>query len=405
MTRPHTTFPRPYWTPRCCLLLAPVVFFFGIESLGLGAHATLIAMIIGAVVLDTQRARRGQQERDHHAQHLLEQAQNGRRCDTFSLYLRAFIADRTLQHSSQRDYGADESGVSNLETTIARALESTAPLVRVGGSRRLGAGQIDVDKSEWQNAVTTLCAQAKTVILVPSHREGLLWEIDLLIANDLWCKTIFVMPPTRLGNRRRIYSWWQMAQGVFRDKGIQLPDYRPNGMLFRLDRDWSIRGWTEIGKAGSKQLAHAFSRVSSLDSPHPPSKPDEFFAPSRPLYIGGRLLAAMVMIRIPLYLLAGIMFLFLFDPKTTVILPQMVVAATCVIACVSITFLIEGIPRALAAVGLSTLSLLGVPSYLVWLGDGSEWAVMPAATCFGLGLILVGAGIAIAAFTERAKNT
>jgi hypothetical protein len=85
----------------------------------------------------------------------------------------------------------------DLETLIAMAVSSHAPLVALGRpGEQVGAGRLLTTEESWQSEFTRLSASAKIIFILPSSKSGTKWELRNIFENEsLLSKTIFVIPP------------------------------------------------------------------------------------------------------------------------------------------------------------------------------------------------------------------
>ncbi|AOG23925.1 hypothetical protein [Acidovorax sp. RAC01] len=162
----------------------------------------------------------------------------------FFLYLRPFsstnklrLSDAHLNLFSWETWERD--GFDDLERMIARALKPTAPLIALGrpGEHR-GAGRASTEEQEWRAKVKDLAARAELVFVMPSNKAGTLLELELIAEQQYLNKTIFVMPPSESAFYESsgwdIARDWSEVKRECKNFGIDLPEHRPAGMLFKL---------------------------------------------------------------------------------------------------------------------------------------------------------------------------
>jgi hypothetical protein len=73
---------------------------------------------------------------------------------------------------------------------------------------------------------------------MPHDSPGLRWEIETLMGLRSIPKVLFLMPPESATFDAR--SLWKGAAAVMRDQGLALPEYRPDGLIFRLETAGSV---------------------------------------------------------------------------------------------------------------------------------------------------------------------
>jgi hypothetical protein len=161
----------------------------------------------------------------------------------FFLYLRPFSSTGSMQ-LDQRIFGYFDmgrykhDGFDDLEGVIAQAIRSTAPFVALGepGEHR-GAGRIKKSDDEWRDEVTKLAEAAALILALPAAQPGTLWELELILKRNLLSRTIFIMPPMEHPEWEPTYdvgTSWNAAKEACGKFGLLLPDYRREGLLFKL---------------------------------------------------------------------------------------------------------------------------------------------------------------------------
>jgi hypothetical protein len=226
--------------------------------------AAPLAMIANAAYRSDQR--RSQEARDVAATELND---NLDRLDSetspFTLYLRPFSTTDRLEAQYQGSpYQFEVPTHLDLESLLTRAMRKKCPLVALGreGDIHEGAGRITVPTEDWQEAITRLASHAAILVIVPSARQGTLWELKHLADNGLLSRTLFVMPEqprtTPSGVLRTIESdrlfeagirtyneadhtfdiveEWAKATEACNEIPLHLPAYSPAGALFTLDQ-------------------------------------------------------------------------------------------------------------------------------------------------------------------------
>lgn len=189
----------------------------------------------------------GQNRRDLQAAKLDHALAAGEKATPYVLYLRPFAS--TDQFSEVAESGpmvarmADAAGASaptterfELEHQIQRCTKSIGPLVALGQPlEHLGAGRILTTDANWKTVALRLMLQAELIILLPSSREGTLWEIDTILTRDMIRRTIIIDPPNlerqRAAKRYDHAVEWADIQEAFQRHGYALPDETAKGAL------------------------------------------------------------------------------------------------------------------------------------------------------------------------------
>ncbi|MEM7767082.1 MAG: hypothetical protein AAF253_06300 [Pseudomonadota bacterium] len=158
----------------------------------------------------------------------------------YILYLRPFASTDAIADQRVTAVRVGRSGIIvntdrlEIETEIEAALRSTAPLLALGQPlEHEGAGRIAVPEDLWQDAIDLLMDQASLIILLPSPRDGTLWEVDHLIARGHLDKTLILDPPNH-GSSRPDYdpeAEWRAVQTAFAQRGLALPDDHRDGLV------------------------------------------------------------------------------------------------------------------------------------------------------------------------------
>ncbi len=145
----------------------------------------------------------------------------------FALYLRAFMTTNKLIMN-----GLD------LETVLAYSIAPVLPVIALGQpGEHLGAGRIQTSDEHWQEEIKRLFEKAKIIIIIPSHREGTLWEINNLKQSNYLSKTIFIMPPEMTFYGKPYSKTWNRAVKAAARHGVFLPTHFSKGLVFKLDKD------------------------------------------------------------------------------------------------------------------------------------------------------------------------
>lgn len=96
---------------------------------------------------------------------------------------------------------------------------------------------IETDSTDWPELVAELALASKAIVLIPEVSPGLLYEIQLIIHQNLLHKVILLVPPSRNDvDHRRRSSHWEALRRTLRPT-IWLPEYPcafRQGLLLRL---------------------------------------------------------------------------------------------------------------------------------------------------------------------------
>jgi len=92
-----------------------------------------------------------------------------------------------------------------------------------------GAGHMVTTDSLWRERFRQLAERARTIIVVPGIQTGITAEIRWLIVSGLLVNAVFFKPR---GYPRA--AWEQMQVQYENEEDIELPDYSPNQVSFRI---------------------------------------------------------------------------------------------------------------------------------------------------------------------------
>jgi len=161
----------------------------------------------------------------------------------FFLYLRPFdttnrfqLTDAYTNLFSWETWERD--GFDDIERVVSRTLEATHPLIALGrpGEHR-GAARLPTSDLEWKVAVLDLIDRAKLIIIVPGPNPGTVWELEQLTRGNHLPKCLFIMPPSDLLFYRCadgvLSKEWDILRSQCNGFGLDLPEYRSGGALFR----------------------------------------------------------------------------------------------------------------------------------------------------------------------------
>jgi hypothetical protein len=217
----------------------------------------------------------GQRIYDINATALYKQIVEGHR-ETFSVFLRPFYVTNELAGEKSPGINSILSvffPVKLLEPVqLVEAMRRKSPVVGLGRpGEALGVGRILTNEEDWRAAATKLIDRAMYIFCIPSSRAGTLWEIDHVLEHNLLAKTIFIMPP--LSNAKPI---WRKIIGLEDDwgnlivemkkRGLSFPQYKNNGMLFRITSATSIETTPFSRLADGVQLPLGDRKISPSSS-------------------------------------------------------------------------------------------------------------------------------------------
>jgi hypothetical protein len=155
----------------------------------------------------------------------------------FCLYLRPFITTNKIT-----------IGEMDLETILAYCLSRISPMIALGHpGEHIGAGRIKTTDEHWQEEITRLIDKANLIFIVPSHREGTLWEIKNLAQEKYLSKTIFIMPPNILFEGEAYEQQWAKALEAAKVYGLQIPPYTREGLFFRMNSEGAVERKSPLG--------------------------------------------------------------------------------------------------------------------------------------------------------------
>ena len=86
--------------------------------------------------------------------------------------------------------------------------------------------------TDWKETVRMLAESSDLILVVPHKSEGVSWEMTFLIETGRIDRTLFVMPPLSIDTD--VAEMWRNATEMMAGHGLQLPAYRPDGLVFRL---------------------------------------------------------------------------------------------------------------------------------------------------------------------------
>ncbi|MFF9778442.1 hypothetical protein ACF1HJ_32930 [Streptomyces sp. NPDC013978] len=155
-----------------------------------------------------------------------------------AIYLRSFVAGARLPQFDVAPWG-----MVGLEELLACLLDE-APLIALGDAdiEEFGPGRAASSDENWRRVLRMLAVEAQMLVVIPAPTPSTSWEIEWVTTNKFLHKTCFVMPPPPPGEE----AWWAEKWAVLgdwaADRGLNLPEYRADGCLFRL----TTEGQTDV---------------------------------------------------------------------------------------------------------------------------------------------------------------
>ena len=251
-------------------LLVLAIWVLWIGSFWQGLLVSSLVYVALAALL-RQALQEGELNLQQHGQerlrHLIEDISAGREVDSFVLYIRNSIMNGFLLGRDSRFFPTFTSVRRRpFEEVLARDLRPLGDMIGLGmpGEAR-GAWRLETSNEDWRETAAALIPEAPSVLVVPSLAQGVLWEIDWIIANECLSKCVFVLPPNE------DQDLWQSARTAYRDIGIILPCYSPGGLFFGIEANGEPAAVTQLRLRGyarpkQKALLIAYSRVLYRDA-------------------------------------------------------------------------------------------------------------------------------------------
>jgi hypothetical protein len=231
--------------------------------------AIAIAMLLASQWLRGKQIRVRQNDYNSTAQHILSdlRADPAARVPDFYLYLRAFETTGKLQVPlylrvrRKCVWVAQQLVTDDLESYVSLATGSRAPLVALGRpGEAIGAGRILTDDASWKGDVVTLMQRAKGILLVPSDRDGTVWEMDTLRLEGLFSKVVFVMPPLSKGEYDTCERW-NAAKRAMDTLGLEAPEHQDRGLLFRVGSDGKLVNAEPLMLSSPRKIHKALDHI------------------------------------------------------------------------------------------------------------------------------------------------
>ncbi len=153
-----------------------------------------------------------------------------------ALYLRSFAATPHLPRVVMEPWG-----LLDLEEVLACRFDES-PLIALGNPEleRFGPGRSTTTDDNWRAVLRALAMEAQIIIVIPTHTQGTSWEIEWVTTNKFLHKTCFLMPPLGPGDEVWWADNWRELKNWAIRFGFNLPDYTPNGSVFRLTSEGQL---------------------------------------------------------------------------------------------------------------------------------------------------------------------
>jgi uncharacterized membrane protein YgcG len=195
---------------------------------------------------------------------------------TFTLFLRSFQQDETLFVANV-----------DFEAVLVYLIGQISEIVALDRKDdNIGAAKLRVPDEKWQEAVSDLAGKASLIVIIPHDSVGVIWEIQHLLKSKLMHKAFFIMPPVAflrkqasgLGSpmdaERPIKLIWDNLLNNSEISSAEIPPYFPQGCIFSLNDDGSLRDWDALGMellpwALEPLIAHGGSDGGSPNGSHP----------------------------------------------------------------------------------------------------------------------------------------
>jgi len=189
------------------------------------------------------------------------------RVPDFYLYLRAFETTGKLhvplylRVRRKCVWVGQRQVTDDLESYVTLAVGGRAPLIALGKpGEAIGAGRILTEEEHWQADIVNLMRRAKGILIVPSDREGTVWEMDTLKREELFSKVVFIMPPTSKGEFDT-FRRWEAAKCAMAVNGLEAPEHQDRGLLFRLGPDGKLVNAEPLMLSSPRKIHKSLDRI------------------------------------------------------------------------------------------------------------------------------------------------
>jgi len=237
------------------------------------AFFTAVAVVFVMIMITKRRQARAQRARDAESRALFEQIRGGQPLTRpLFVYLRPF--------------SAGEHGTPGEEFVI-ELFERHGTLICVAEQGfKIGMGRLTLKDDEWQAAVLALCERATAIVIHPAANPGTFWELTQIVGRGWLDRTFFFMPLNLPGQRAlkaltalatradpehraeidrlEQRNFWEPARARAREIGVELPEYRDQGGVFRITAgqvEWL--GQFDRGYVIGKPVTGAFALLTT----------------------------------------------------------------------------------------------------------------------------------------------
>jgi hypothetical protein len=198
--------------------------------------------------------------------HLLRTNPEARYSDFF-LYLRAFETTGRLNiplflrlQKLGKIWG--QILTNDVESYVSSIVVRIAPLIALGQPGEMnGAGRILTENKSWMKDIQLLLDRCRAILMVPSHRPGTLWEIEVIKRKELLRKCVFIMPPRSHKKNFDMRERWVAARESMDQLGLEAPEYQDSGMLFVLAPEGKVTEIEPFLLEFKQQVRKSFKRL------------------------------------------------------------------------------------------------------------------------------------------------
>lgn len=124
----------------------------------------------------------------------------------------------------------------------------------------------------WQSVFLNFAHSSRAIFLIPGDTPGLAEEILILVGSELLNKTLVFMPSSArvvkydFFTRENIHrkSEWERIQRVWHEKGLRLPDYSSDGMVYIPNEDFSVKKGVNLhGQTLQEAISELMPQIES----------------------------------------------------------------------------------------------------------------------------------------------
>jgi len=222
------------------------------------------------LVIDHPKRMAEQRRRDRLAQeiaeeterHILSNILSGKEIAPFALYLRPFA----LEKQTLSDLVLARE-ISNFDHILQGHYESQGTtLIKIGTpNNKEGAGHIVTTDDSWRERFRQLAERATTIVVVPGIQPGIMSEIRWLRVSGLLVNSVFFKP---IGYPKA--DWVKMQELYEQEEDIELPDYSPKQLSFRMYSSgicYDVEPWGTVYLPHKKRRGRAQMRAVLSNQP------------------------------------------------------------------------------------------------------------------------------------------